>query len=72
MTDLSISDIDWQQGEAKLKSLLVKGQVSPFPSPSGDIRLSAQGGLYQEHQLKNLTLAFKGNEQEKIINSILI
>ncbi|MGO2497488.1 MAG: autotransporter assembly complex protein TamB [Vibrio litoralis] len=64
LTDLSISDIDWQQGEAKLKSLLVKGQVSPFPSPSGDIRLSAQGGLYQEHQLKDLTLAFKGNEQD--------
>ncbi|WP_089140035.1 autotransporter assembly complex protein TamB [Vibrio rumoiensis] len=63
LTDLSLSDIDWNQGEAKLQSLLLKGQVSPLPAPSGDIRLSAQGGLYQNHQLKDLTLAFKGNEK---------
>lgn len=63
LTDLSLTDIDWNQGEAKLKSLLLKGQVSPLPAPSGDIRLSAQGGLYQDHQLKDLTLAFKGNEK---------
>ncbi|WP_105903591.1 autotransporter assembly complex protein TamB [Vibrio gangliei] len=63
VTDLTANQIDWNKGEATLSSLLVKGQVSPLPAPSGDIQLIAENGFYQDQQLKYLTVNFKGDQQ---------
>ncbi|MFV0576387.1 MAG: translocation/assembly module TamB domain-containing protein [Vibrio sp.] len=68
ITDLAVNNIDWNGGEATLKSMLLKGTVSPLPAPSGDIKLSAEGGKYQAHQLKRLNLSFKGNEKDHVLD----
>lgn len=63
ITNLAATNIDWNDAEATLASLTVKGEVSPLPAPSGDIVLQARKGHYQAHTLNNLTLHFSGNEQ---------
>lgn len=63
ITNLAATNIDWNNAEATLTSLSLKGEVSPFPAPSGDIVLQARKGYYQENKLDDLTLRFSGNEQ---------
>ncbi|WP_086982095.1 autotransporter assembly complex protein TamB [Vibrio aphrogenes] len=63
VADLTANAIDWQQGEARLRSLSLQGQVAPLPAPSGNIRLIAEDGFYQENQLKNLNVNFQGDQQ---------
>lgn len=55
--DLALPDMD-----ATLKSLSIKGEVTPLPTPSGDISLLATQGKYQEHSLETLKLRFSGSE----------
>ncbi|OEF22997.1 autotransporter assembly complex protein TamB [Vibrio rumoiensis] len=63
ISNLAASNINWNDDEATLSSILLKGEVSPLPAPSGDLVLQAKQGSYQGHKLDNLNLRFSGNEK---------
>lgn len=62
-TNLAVNNIDWNNKEATLQSLTLKGNVSPLPAPSGNIELNAKNGQFQKNKLQTLSLKFDGSEQ---------
>ncbi|WP_194090248.1 autotransporter assembly complex protein TamB [Vibrio hibernica] len=61
-TNVEANNIALPEMEATLKSLSIKGEVSPLPAPSGDISLLASQGKYQNRTLETLKLRFVGDE----------
>ncbi len=59
---LSIDNVDWDQ-LADVESVRLNGQVTPLPTPNGDLRLSVRNAHYQDYTLDDVDLAFAGSQK---------
>ncbi|WP_153447890.1 autotransporter assembly complex protein TamB [Vibrio algicola] len=63
-SNLTAKNLAVPEFDATLQSLIIKGEVSPFPSPSGDLALLATKGEYQGHNLESLKIHFAGGQKK--------
>ncbi|UTM56992.1 translocation/assembly module TamB [Photobacterium sp. CCB-ST2H9] len=69
--DLTGQALGWQD-LAQLKSLKLKGRVTPLPTLAADIHLTAQEGSYQDAaKLKKLDILFQGTEAQHTLTLTL-
>ncbi len=60
--DLQANDVAWQE-LASLKSLSVKGDVTPLPSPDADLDIVVEGITYEDILIDKVFLGAKGGEE---------
>tara|TARA_Y100001956_G_scaffold45192_1_gene43990 strand:+ start:4404 stop:8153 length:3750 start_codon:yes stop_codon:yes gene_type:complete len=59
---LDIDSVDWQQ-QAQVQHVTLKGDVSPLPAPSGDLKLVVKEASYQDYIVDDVELAFSGTQK---------
>lgn len=65
--DLVAKGIDWQK-QAQISQLSLKGNVTPLPTPSGQVALKVNQAKYQDKVIENVSLNFAGSQQEHQLN----
>ena len=63
MLDLQAGELAWQE-LVSLKSLSIKGQATPLPTPNVDLEVKAESILAQEQTIDSVSLVLKGEEQQ--------
>ncbi|MEF1290640.1 autotransporter assembly complex protein TamB, partial [Vibrio sp. M260118] len=58
---LDANRIDWQK-QAQVSALSLKGNVNPFPAPSGNIELKVTQATYQDNVIDDISLNFNGDQ----------
>ncbi|OAJ94651.1 autotransporter assembly complex protein TamB [Vibrio bivalvicida] len=59
--------IDWQQ-QAQISKLSMKGNITPLPTPSGQLALKVNQAKYQDKVIDDVSLNFTGSQQKHQLN----
>ncbi len=58
---LDIDAIDFQK-QAKVKHVMLTGDITPLPKPKGNVKLKVTGGAYQDYRIEDVLLTFSGEQ----------
>ncbi len=61
--DLSLSRVAWQD-LAQVRSLTLRGDVTPLPKPQADLSVKASKIKYQDHHIDQVALSLRGSETQ--------
>ncbi|USD32851.1 MULTISPECIES: autotransporter assembly complex protein TamB [Vibrio] len=61
--NLKAKAIKWQQ-EVSVQSVALKGQISPLPLPSGELKLQVANTHYQDYLIDTIALNFDGEQKQ--------
>lgn len=60
---LDVDSIDYQK-QVQVKHVTLTGNITPMPTPKGDLELKVTGGVYQDYRLEGLLMTFAGEQAD--------